>query len=194
MKSLVALVLAISLASGCAPATWPSPHESEVLKFCWLPGEPGPRNVLWCNKYGVTKYVQWDHAPLTVSTFTDQDEVLKAAVKTWNFWVGFELFKYDHKNSHADVLIFRQAHYPKNPMVIGLAQFVLVNGRQRGAITIYDGGVGSLNTMAHELGHIVGLRHDPDNIHSIMYPTTARHLPQLEGQDRKLLRDRYLPR
>jgi len=189
------ILLSFSCATSAPRAQWPKPNQNEILRYCWEPGAEQPSG--WADEHGSCSsgeswFLQWEGAPVKVTSVSEMEIMTRAAVEEWNFMVGFELFTYKAEDLDAQVILL-----PGGPHQywLGVARhFKDENGDLFGGIFIFDGGMESLSTYVHELGHIVGLAHDPDNIHSIMYPSSARVLPSLEKKDRDLLRRRYLGR
>lgn len=125
--------------------------------------------------------------PLLLGTTID-------AVQAWNAWMGVNFLTVSGNSLEADIFIFGGESFRYN----GVTQFYAVPIEQRGKyryahvakIELYNG---STETLAHELGHAVGLAHDPGNERSIMHPySLPRFLPGLEARDRRVLHRVYL--
>ena len=140
-----------------------------------------------CDNPEVPKF---DKYPIRVAAYPELVGTTVAAIEVWNDWVGFDLFSYSHYDPEADIIVVPD--YNQHPRIRAYASHYKLEQRLRGLITTYPVAFDSVETMAHELGHIVGLAHDPDNIRSIMYPNSGRNVPWLEDIDRAIIRDLYL--
>jgi hypothetical protein len=140
------------------------------------------------------EFIEWDHLPLGVYMDTENPKQVKAAVQAidvWNSWLGFETFKLVTTADAADVILLDGGPHE---MYRGMTLYARTDegkGDLFSFVLIYDAALGDAGTMTHELGHVLGLEHDPDNSRSIMYPNTARYVPWLEPQDKLLLQSLY---
>lgn len=185
MKKLL-LILSLCLI-GCSPtypeAKWPGENGKELLKICWDNGRALSEHA--CQD---PKYVEWDHAPLTVSADPSIAGMVLQSVKAWNEILGFRLFIYKKLDAEADIIFARGGAHPT---IRGVTMFFKPGNRMRAGILMFDDAVNSMGTYLHELGHAVGLRHDARDTRSIMYPNNGRYFPRVQVIDKKLLIDRY---
>jgi len=56
---------------------------------------------------------------------------------------------------------------------------------------IFEKGYDLVPTLAHELGHAIGLAHDSNDKFSVMYPRTGGVIPRLAPNDRLAIRKKY---
>lgn len=185
---LVCIFLATSSCGGSIVAR-KNTQKEELIRYCWVDGDKRPKMPEKCPENGVVKIVTWNHTPLVVSSLDEMAGPVLRAIEAWNAWVGFDLFVYSSLNPRADVLIFLGGRHPKWR---GSAQHTMIENKLKCGILIFNDGMGDVGTLSHELGHCVGLDHDPSNKHSIMYPNNGRVLPGLENTDKNLIRDRYM--
>jgi len=133
----------------------------------------------------------WDHYPLTV---TAEDALIKEtmeAIEAFNAQVGFTLFSYEETNLDPDIVVIDDG--PRLSLY-AVAKQLTVDGRHYGAVLTYNnlGASDRSDVMMHELGHLVGLRHDRYNPKSVMYHTDGLIIAALERQDIEALRTIYL--
>lgn len=189
-RFLLALACLFSLSCGfrTKPSLdWPAPDEKELFSVCWREGLPYALVPEACEN---PETIEWDHSPVVVTSEPDLSGLVVASVDAWNEQLGFELFRWDRLNPDADVIVTRGGPHA---LYRGLAQHSKnADGSLHCSILIFDDAVYSMDTMIHELGHAVGLEHDPKNRRSVMYPSSAgRYLPDIEPADLRVLRRRY---
>lgn len=181
MRALSLLICAALFLMGCGPVPSAEKKRSQLIN---VSGE-GPTT--------------FPNAQLPLRIYCDTEALEKAtadAVKAWNDWMGIKFLTVSNNSLKADIYIFGDfsGHYFYN----GLTKFVSVPFEERDSyrydyIPVIEMYIKSTETLAHEIGHAVGLAHDPDNRRSIMHPySNPRYLPTLEPRDRKALRRAYL--
>jgi predicted Zn-dependent protease len=168
-------------------------RKSEMIEVCFDPtvAEVALIPELCKGKGNPSEYIHWDHMPLGIyldGHGKNADAALKA-IEVWKGWLGFSPFEMVSSAEAADIVILEG---PDHPMYRGMT----IYARTKAAglfsmIIIYESALGDVGTMTHELGHVIGLEHDPDNIRSIMYPNNGRFMPWLEAQDKLLLQQLY---
>ena len=196
----VVLVLLVGLAVGCSgfnkPIAWPAEHESELLYWCKVERGIWP---VYLNRAGIEasdceevnySRAQWDHTELTVVTFDEEllPELLEA-IEYFNTQLGFTMFVYSPGNLDADIEV---AIYGDHPFAAAEAKIYTYEDRMRGAVLVYNGleDRNRSDILVHELGHLLGLRHDMST-KSIMYAGGASRLAQLEQADLEVIRRLY---
>lgn len=196
MQKIVA-VLILTVMGGCASVPkpeWPAPEwKDEIIHLCWSDDSNFANTAGGCEK---PEAVKWSGLPLVVKADRLTALPTSRAVKVWNEWLGFEALVYDPFAKDPDISVSyggKGEIFPKG--VAGLTGFMKKDGGSFSAIVIIlDLGMSRPDVIMHELGHALGLDHDPDNIRSIMHNTVNRmFVPKLEDHDRAAIRERYAP-
>jgi predicted Zn-dependent protease len=181
-----ALALAAIACLSCA--TVPTREDipsADFLYYCW---DTELRNATACEH---PSRVRW--AKLPVLVYSDPADLsntwaAKAAISVWNEWLQKHMFAYTSDETMADVSISRGG---PGYWVRAYAMHYMFLGVHKAKIVVYDSAIHDEETMAHELGHILGLAHDHADRRSIMYPTSARVVPWLQARDRAALKQMY---
>ena len=128
------------------------------------------------------RMVVLDSAPVSVCMEPAIEEMTHLAMNRWNQWLGARVFKSGCED--ADVFV---VYRPNNGPWNGITYFLKGNKR----LVVMHRAIGA--TLVHELGHTLGLDHDPDNPYSIMYPNSLNRVAgELEPKDRAILREIYV--
>ena len=197
MRRLVALIAFLVVA--CKPVTVTAPEAPPVdysdQFLYWCAGTADGRCPVYvespaCAEGSSVSMGEWDHYPITVNAESQFLTATAEAIYAFNKEVGFELFQLTPLHGVPDItVLYMGDHF----WAAAEAAQLTLEGKHRGAVLMYDGARGRADTIMHELGHLVGLRHDSDNLMSIMYPSAAMsRLASLEPQDIAALRQRYL--
>jgi len=199
MNKLI-VILAVLL-SGCMlhKSKLPQPGDAKhnMFKYCWL-GNSGVFDMGCQILNKESKLMIYKYAPITVITYGYFD-LARVSVKHWNDSLGFKLFHLKRKIDITDkdgnffiqpTVVIR--HYLFGPAGLnGKMQLKRVAGRKQSWISIYPGGR-NIETMVHELGHALGLKHDKGDRRSVMHPySNLRYMPRIQKVDLKLLRHIY---
>jgi len=131
------------------------------------------------------------HYPLAVYADEALIPEVAEAIEVFNRQVGFELFVLDAVGSDTpDILIMVDGNHP---FAAAEAKQFSIDGRHHGGVLVYNGleDHDRADIMMHELGHIVGLRHDKSHM-SIMYAGQGSRASMLEDRDVKALRYIFL--
>lgn len=184
LKQWVRIGLMASLALLGGLAAWRAAVEAERVEPVWLEA-PG--------------VVPWAHTPIRVRLAADLDtyaEAVHAAVRMWNEQAGCQLFREEPPEElDYDVRVV----FLKDEPCGGVASDP---GKDVAASTYFCAGGGvdisveHLDEMqvayvvfAHELGHVLGLAHDPSGLMAPMASTAELVLPS--DKDRLAVRARY---
>ena len=196
MKALLlSLLIAIS---SCIPyypdETWPGRYTHEFLAWCipegdgiWEVWEDYPHG---CPVERVSRG-QWDvnRLPLTVNGEMPLHGEAQLAVIHWNRALGFEMFRWDEKNMDPDIAFVTAGFHPR---VVAEAKRLTYKGKHYGLILYHNQWWmrDDRKVAIHELGHLLGLRHDPSP-DSIMYQGDENEGANIQASDINALRWLY---
>lgn len=134
---------------------------------------------------------QWDHFPLKVFPEPALEIEVVDAARSWKHWMRRDMFVLTANFSEADVYAVPFGKHDYAAMSAHLYSNHL--GAQRGIVKVWNN-VELRNRddiMAHEFGHLLGLRHDQDDERSLMHPSSSPRVPLLEDLDRDIIRRLY---
>lgn len=194
---LLALALFILSACSTPPSPkWPEPWTDEIIYFCWDDNSTFAQAVNKCDRPSPIEWPALSPSnPLVVTS--DRATALYAmrAVNVWNEWLGFRALVYNAEITDRDAdieIVYGGPAQGKFKGAAGATGFHRLYGKQAAMIVILSPGLFNPSVYLHEIGHALGLEHDPDNIRSIMYPNVGgMFAPELESQDRDAIRKRY---
>lgn len=168
---LAALLSAAGCSSGCAHHPTPPPTDQD-----WLITECGG--------------VWWSRVPVTLTVDPSAEQWRDLVVTAVDWW-GPQLLRLVPNDAPTDTIIV--AH----PDMIGGAvtnlSVDMLTCEAANAVVVLPvvPDEWAARMVAHELGHVLGLDHDPDMPESVMYPTTAPGTYFATLADRERLRIRY---
>lgn len=159
--------------------------------------------LYWCEQDGVWPVYlnkpdcpvisrgKWASYPIIVAAETELVLETLEAVEAFNAQVGFELFKFSLTSVEPNVAVVDGGF---RPFLYAQAKHLTIDGTKYGAIYTYNDLFADdrADVIMHELGHIVGLRHDRENPLSLMYHTDGSNVMSLERKDVIALRMMYL--
>ncbi len=160
----------------------------------WYCVEPGPQNQEWEVYASKTLALDactspvvptWETVPILVTAEPELEVRTLKAIKTWNLWMGFELFQYTDDQSKPDIVVFYVAPHPIMSARVG--QYT-IDGKHVGAVLVYEKGV-EVRTLAHEFGHLLGLAHEHGNHYNVM--SYDRDLVWITPSDKAILLRQY---
>lgn len=136
--------------------------------------------------------INWGKLPIRLHidpSYPDRGKTVLQAVRVWNGWLGTDVFFVTQNPVGADVVVRYQMGNLWDPA--GMAEHVLRNGRPAFTVTMYGAYHNSTVIVAHELGHVMGLAHDPGRVRSVMHPSGEWYVPWLTKKDCRRLRQKY---
>lgn len=192
-SALLSLVLLVSCSCSATLSVQNAPVDKD-------PNEPG----FWSMCYDVegnikdfagecddAQEINWGKLPVRLHiepSYPDRAAVLKA-VRVWNTWLGTDVFLVTANPVGADIVM----HYTMGQLLdpAGRADHVLRNGRPFFTVTMFGVYAGNPLIITHELGHTLGLAHDPGRERSVMHPSGEWYVPWLTAKDCRGLRNKY---
>lgn len=179
MRAIVVAILAALAACGAAKPK----SEPTLFQRCYvaeIPMAPGlcknPTPIPWAKKLPIEVYIADDYP---------HPDIVRSVLVMWNRWLGQDVFVPAESVDSADVLIVARSGTGN---LAGLMQHVLENGRPLCLVSLFDEFEHDQEVIAHELGHVLGLDHDPDNKRSLMYPEASFERPSVTDADIVALR------
>jgi predicted Zn-dependent protease len=196
MKTLLTSILALFLLVGCqyTKANAPSKSgEATVTHFCPRVVSPDTTVLAWGGDCDEPYTLVWPEGKTTylLDPEIEMPTTVKAAFEQWNVWLGWEMFVEVYDDS-ADVVVYREFNTPPGLYPIGSAALGFYQGDLIGLLTLYDGYVyNAFKVATHEIGHLLGLEHDENNMLSLMYPTVHDGPMPVTEDDIKAIRRLY---
>ncbi len=163
-----------------------------LLAFGCVAADSGPEPI-W-----IDQAIRWSKTPILVAwddRFPSQGAAIQMAMFTWNNAVGCDLFKAAGPLDFP----FVHVHHPSRPALPcgdptsdtpsseALAITYLCDPMAACVQVYRPEAIGNVSVMTHELGHVLGLAHDPTGLMAEV--TSGALLPS--DVDREALRERY---
>ena len=163
-----------------------------MLNTCWTTSGSSQFAPALCSEGEVATVIEWDALPLVVIADPALAYPVQQSISVWNEWLGFEALRFAFNDTDPDIVITYLGRVP-DPNLAGLTMFQkTADGKMHSMIGITSLGRHSPTTYIHEIGHALGLAHDPENPRSIMHPSlSGMYGGKLEIKDRAALRHRY---
>lgn len=189
---LLALVLGLSCLSRSVPTRSPATLETRTFwKVCFdkngkvkLPSDEPP-HFPRCKNWEVIK---WPNVPIKVGIGRKVDlKAAHTAITVWNDALGFKIFELSPPAEDLNVVIFQTKPMYK---ILGRAIIGKPKGRLLGIVVLH-GFETRVDVLVHELGHILGLGHDVNDVFSVMYPTMLGGSIIIQPEDIKAIRELY---
>lgn len=195
-KIMLAIVAAISVIAVVGVAIGVATHsEPGLMRVCWSRFNTA---VYDCKNGEEIAWPQ-ESFPLEVQTDGRIGEV-QTSIDLINSQVGCDLLAYQEASGQepADISITSEAVMSRGDERGGSTWHLRDGDRLRARIELYAAGSMAQRVLIHELGHALGLAHDPFTA-SIMYPTQYDSTGRLEtvmltDSDRSLLHRLYCER
>ena len=165
------------------------PYDEEFLYWCEKDGR-WPVYVEEPEECTSVSRGEWDHLPIIVNAEASLEDETMKAIESFNSQVGFELFRFQTLNMDPDIVV---VELPDLWYAAAEARHHTQDGKHKGMVVVRPdiAAMDRDDIMLHELGHMVGLMHDPDNLGSMMYPGPSIRARAVEYKDIVALRWRY---
>lgn len=137
--------------------------------------------------------INWGKLPVMLHVdpaYPDDGRAVLQAVRVWNAWLGTDVFEVTQNPVGADIYVVQAVDTPFNPA--GIANHVMgPKHRPVFLVTLFGDYANNTVIVVHELGHTLGLAHDPGRSRSVMHPSGSWYVPWITRKDCAALRHKY---
>lgn len=193
MKAHFLLFSLLFLFEGCCtPGRVPGEREDKTEPTFWemcydVKGNPED----YAGECEDPQIVDWGSLPIRLAideSYPGEGEAVLKAVRVWNGWLGTDVFYVTPVDP--DVVVQMGELSILGPA--GRADHTRRFGKLKFTVTLFgEEYANRVSIVTHELGHVLGLAHDPGRHRSVMDPGGDWYMPWITDKDCVALRRMY---